>query len=285
MDRRHGTRTRYVWGPDESGTAGVPCRCVPCTAAATAYERHRERQVLYGRWQPYVDAGPAREHLRALAGCGIGWRRAAALAGVSTGSVSKILYGGPGGRPPARHIRPETEAKILAVQPSLGALGSKALVDATGPQRRLQALVAVGYSQASLGRRLGITPQNFTATMNAARLTAATARAVRALYDELWNVPPDESEHRQRISVSRARNTARANGWPPPMAWDDDQIDNPDAGPAEDWRRPKRLRGEDLAEEVRELVRWEGSRLLAAERLGVRPSTIDSVIARTGRAS
>jgi hypothetical protein len=74
----------------------------------------RERQILYGRWQPYVDAGPARQHLRTLAAAGIGWRRAARLSAVSTGAVSKILYGGPGQRPPSQRIRPQTAAAILA---------------------------------------------------------------------------------------------------------------------------------------------------------------------------
>jgi hypothetical protein len=284
-ERSHGERARYVHGPDENGTPGVPCRCAPCTAASSAYERHRERQALYGRWRPYVDAGPAREHLRYLASCGIGWRRAAALAGAGNGTVSKLLFGGPGDRPPTRRIRPETEAKILAVRPSLDALGSKALVDATGARRRLQALVALGHSQASLARRLSITPQNFTTTMAAQRLTAATARAIRDLYDQLWNVPPDESAHRARISASRARNTARASGWPPPLAWDDDQIDDPAAPAPEGWQRPKRLPAAELLEDAAELIRWEGSRELAAARLGVATSGLSTAIARAGRAS
>jgi hypothetical protein len=284
-DRRHGERARYVHGPDENGTPGVPCRCAACTEASSAYERGRERQVLYGRWQPYVDAGPAREHLRDLAGHGIGWRRAATLAGVGNGTVSKLLFGGPGERPPTRRIRPETAAKILAVRPSLDTLGAKALVDATGPRRRLQALVALGHSQASLARRLSITPQNFTMTMTNQRLTAATARGIRDLYDQLWDVRPDETSHRTRIAASRARNTARANGWPPPAAWDDDQIDDPAALPPEGWQRPKRMAAAALLEDAAELIRWEGSRELAAARLGVKPSSLGTAITRAGRAS
>ena len=96
--RAHGTRARYARGPGP-GT-GPGCRCADCSAANRAAGNQRSRAILYGRWQPYVDAGPVREHLRALAAAGIGHRRVGELAGVSSGSLSKILYGGPGSRPP-----------------------------------------------------------------------------------------------------------------------------------------------------------------------------------------
>jgi transcriptional regulator with XRE-family HTH domain len=240
--------------------------------------------ILYGRWQPYVDAGPAREHVEALGRAGIGWRRVAELAGVGNGSISRLLRGGPGDRPPSRRIRPETERKILAVSPTLSALAGAALIDATATRRRLQALVCCGYSQAALAARLGILRSNFH-QITCDQVTAATARAVAALYDELWDVPPDESGHRARISVSRARNYARARGWVPPMAWDDDTIANPDATPAEDWQRPARLGAADLVEEAEELIAWEGSRQLAAERLGIKRDTLDTALARARRAS
>ncbi|HEY2269252.1 MAG TPA: hypothetical protein VGI96_42005, partial [Streptosporangiaceae bacterium] len=119
MIREHGTTARYVWGPDENDIPGMGCHCAACTEARRVAEGHRRRMKAYGQWQPFVDAEPARQHVRMLAAHGIGWKRAAELAGVSNGSMSKLLYGGPGDRPPAKRIRPETEAKILAVRPSL----------------------------------------------------------------------------------------------------------------------------------------------------------------------
>jgi hypothetical protein len=113
-DREHGTKARYVFGPDEHGNPGKGCGCAACSSANRAYENNRKRMILYGRWQPYVDATAAREHVRALGLAGIGWKRAAALSGVSTGAMSKLLYGGPGCRPPTRRIRPETAAASLA---------------------------------------------------------------------------------------------------------------------------------------------------------------------------
>lgn len=280
MTRPHGTRARYVLGPGP-GT-GPGCRCRPCSAANRDAESKRTRLKTYGQWEPYVDAGPAREHVRALAGCGIGWKRAAELAGVSTGAMSKLLYGGPSDRPPSKRIRPATAARILAVQPSPSSLASRALIPAIGTQRRLQALVAIGWSQARLAARLGMLRPNFGHLMLRPHVAAATARAVLELYRELWNMPPAEDGHRAKISASRARNHARAHGWPPPAAWDDDRIDDPGGQPAEGWERSSRpaLGGAELAEEGSELIGQGYTREQAADRLGVRRDTLDQALRR-----
>jgi len=131
-----------------------------------------------------------REHVGQLARSGVGWKRAAALAGVSTGAMSKLLYGGPGDRPPSRRLRPETAAAILAVRPSPAILAPSALTGAAGTRRRIQALVATGWSQAKLSKRLGMTPANFAAMLHRDRVTVSTARAAAALYDELWTRRP-----------------------------------------------------------------------------------------------
>ena len=268
--RAHGTRARYARGPGPG--KGPGCRCAECTAANRAAGNQRSRAILYGRWQPYVDAGRAREHLRALAAAGIGHRRAGELAGVSPGSLSKILYGGPGNRPPSKRVRPQTAAAILALRPSPGQLAPGALVDITCTRRRAQALVACGWSQARLARELGLTAANFCGMLRRDQVTAATARAVGELYDRLWNRPPPEHDQHTRIAAARARNHAGREGWAPPLAWDDDQIDDPHAHPAQGWKRPARntRRSADLAEDAEELFRREGyTREHAAARLGV----------------
>jgi hypothetical protein len=287
MQRQHGTRARYVSGPDEHGVPGAGCRCAGCSAANRAEAAKRERLILYGQWQPYVDAGQARAHVAALSAAGIGWKRAAELAGVPTGSISKLLFGAPGGRPPSRRIRPETERKILAVTAAEESLSPGALVDATGARRRLQALVALGYSQAVLAGRLGQLRANFTGTMTRERLTAGTVRVVRQLYDELWDKQPDESTHRTRISASRARNYAQARGWPVPLAWDEPEIDDPAAGPAEGWRRSERttIPAEELVEDA-EFVRQAGdhrSLNARAMRLGISRDRLEHAYMRAGR--
>lgn len=278
--RAHGTNARAKLGPDENGIPGRGCRCTACRKARRDYENHRTRLIVYGRWQPYVPADRARQHVQALSEHGIGWKKAADLAGISTGTMSELLYG-KRGRPPSRRIRPETEAAILAVRPVLHARGDRSRVDGTGTRRRLQALVACGWSGAKLAARLGMRQGNFWELMRSGRpVSAATARAVTALYDELWNIPPPQEEWHDKIAASRARNYARARGWVPPLAWDDDRIDDPEAAPAEGWRRPERRPTTHIVEEYAELARFGLSRGLAAERLGISRKTLNKILSR-----
>lgn len=284
MTREHGTRVRYSHGPDQNGQPGKGCRCEPCSQAKSAAVTHRARLIAYGRWEPYVDACLVREHLQMLSSYGVGYRRAAELAGVSFDAVRKLLRGGPGERPPARRIRPETAAKILEVRPSLEVLSDGALTCSAGTVRRLQALVAVGYSQARIAALLGV-PSAELRVKGRTRVTAARARAVRELYDELWDTPPAAERRGEKISVSLARAQAEANGWAPPMAWDDDSIDDPGAEPAEGWRRRDYLSSAELADEADELGRQGYDRALAAERLGVRRCSIDQAYKRARRSA
>jgi hypothetical protein len=234
---------------------------------------------LYGRWQPYVDAGPAREHVRLFMDAGIGFKRVAALAGIPASTVSRMLYGR-GSRPPSRRIRPGTEAAILAAEPSRELLAGRAVVDGTATRRRLRALVATGRSKAYLAARLGMLPSNFGDMMERGKVTAATDRAVAALYDELWDSPPPETTQHEKISASRARNYAAARDWALPQQWDDETIADPGAAPAERRRESGPLQARELAAEARELLGYGLSRGQAAARLGVRLNTMNRAMER-----
>lgn len=283
--REHGERRRYLRGPDEDNMPGRGCRCRRCCAANIAYGQRQARGKAYGQWHPFVDAQPARDHIANLRAHGVGCQRIATLAGVAPSAIIGILYG-PGARPPVRRIRPDTSAKILAVLPGLDALAGRALTDATGTRRRLQALVAAGWSPAVLSRRLFANYATMQRMLANPRVIASEARAVRDLYDELWDVPPPEYTRTDRHTARMARNRARRNGWPPPMAWDDDQIDHPSAATANGWKRPTRLASSDLAAEAAEVIAWTGmTRELAAERLGVSRCALEKAISRSGQAS
>jgi transcriptional regulator with XRE-family HTH domain len=281
--RAHGTRARYAWGPGPG--AGPGCRCADCTAANRQDAARRSRLQAYGQWEPYVDAEPVREHLQALSRAGIGWKRAAQLSGISTGAISRLLFGGPGDRKPAMRVRPQTAAAILAVPVKPASLSAGSLVPAAGVRRRLQALVAIGWSQSELAARLGIQPSNFASLLTREHVRTGTAKAVQNLYDQLWNRPPAEADHRARISASRARHYAQAHDWPPPLAWDDDIIDDPAATPAPGWqRRDGRLRrSADIAEDAAELQRQGFTRQQIAARLGVTRAALEKAISRTAQ--
>lgn len=206
------------------------CTCDDCRQAGNDYMRMRYRLMAYGRWQPYVNAEPVRAHVRMLSSFDIGITQVRILSGVSGGAFSRLLYGR-GEQGPSRRVRTETADKILSIKPSLDAVAPNALVDSTGTKRRLQALVAVGWHQRELARRLGLDRNAVHDQLHQSALAyGSTARAVRDLYNQLWNVTP-ESEGIAERWANEARTLAKAKGWMPPGAWDDDSIDSPAATP------------------------------------------------------
>lgn len=241
----HGTHACYVLDR---------CRCPDCTAANTAYERQRGRLHAYGRFTHMVDAQPVRDHIERLQAHGLGLKTIGRRAGVSQSALGKLVYGSPvHGHQRSKRVKAETAAKILAVRPSLDTLADGANVDGTGTRRRLQALVAIGWSQSRLADAIGYELRNLSYMLHGRRdVTAKTARNVRALYDQLWNTPPPQSDRWERSAYSRSIGYAAARGWAPPLAWDDDALDDPAATPHVE-QAPAPVRGRptaDIAEDV-----------------------------------
>ena len=220
--REHGTYVKYTLD-------GYPCCC-----GEARYRNNRSRAIAYGTWQPYVDAQPARTHVRTLGEFGIGWMRLARLANVPRGTVSKLLYGDPSrGMAPSKRLLPKNAAALLAIEPTLDNLGDAARIDGTGTRRRLRALVAAGWPQLRLAQRLGWNASNFGDTLHGDRqVRVRTARAAVALYDQLWRADPREHGVDNQ-AYSRTRRRAADLRWAPVGAWDDDTIDDPAAFP--DW--------------------------------------------------
>jgi hypothetical protein len=256
------------------------CRAEPCIADARAYQaahkRHRTRMIAYGRWNPFVDAEPARQHVAALRAAGIGIDQIPALAGLDRRCITRL--------PRTRSLRAETAAKILAIQPHPDLVAGGARTDATGTRRRLQALQALGWSQRRLAELLD-TQQ--VVVGKAARgksqfVTVATARRVRDLYDHIWNQPPPSATRYERQSATNARRAAAERGWVPPLAWDDDTIDDPNAAPegAEgsqpvDGRLPDR-------DDLQMLIETGSTVAALAQRFGVEESSVKAKLRRCG---
>lgn len=261
--RPHG-RDRYVIDK---------CRCGTCRQSNREYVRWLSKQHAYGRPR-YVDATPAREHLRELMAAGMGHRRISHIAEVPHGTVSKLLYGNYHGRPPSKRIRQQTADRLLAVRLDLA---DAVPVPSVGTRRRLRALVAIGWSMSKLAERLGVQPGNFGPLIHSReRITRSTATAVSELYDQLWDQPPPEGTHRDRVAASRARNYARRHGWVPPMAWDDDEIDDPDAVPDVGESIDRRESPLPPADELRFLISCGESAATIAARFGVQERTVSS---------
>ncbi|WP_330236119.1 hypothetical protein [Streptomyces sp. NBC_00566] len=253
------------------------CTCQPCRERSTAYMQHRSRMVAYGRWQPYVDAEPIRQHVALLRACSLGIPRIRQLSGTSGGAMSKLLYGA-NGKPPSARVRTLTADRLTGIRPSLELALPTARVDGVGTRRRLRALVAVGWPQIELAHRLGMDKKSVNDQVNTHGLPAyaSTALAVRALYDELWNVDPASQGVGERW-IAEAKARAHARGWAPPAAWDDDYIDSPAAVP-DLGERVDRYAA--ISEDALWLMDEQGyTRELAAHRLGITQRHLDRALA------
>ncbi|NYV73115.1 hypothetical protein [Streptomyces sp. UH6] len=176
---------------------------------------------------PMVDAEPARRHVRNLMAGGVSAQTISTASGVGYATVSGLLYNLSATRPRAVKIRQGNAQRLLAVKAENVATRYVAPV---GTQRRIQALVANGWPQRRLGPHFGIHPVYVHAVLTQPSVFGTTAASVAAAYDRLWNQDP----HHHGISASavkKVRTHARANGWAPPGAWDDDTIDDPNEHP------------------------------------------------------
>ena len=222
---RHGTKACY--GLDR-------CRCLPCCNAISVYEQDRKKRNAYGR-SNLIDAGPARAHVAALMAAGVGAKTISARSGVAHGALWRLMYGKTrpdGTQIPSRRITRATADRLLALHPDDGTLlADGARVDGTGTRRRLQALACLGWSIGRLAADTGLDRQALDQAMRGGQVVARNARAVAAAYEQLWNQRAPATDHRERISVARSINRATAAGWLPPIAWDDDTIDDPAATP------------------------------------------------------
>ena len=258
------------------------CRRDECRTAWRVYNERRRKNQAYERApiNRRVRAGHARTHLLHLRAQGMSIKTIADTAGVSFPVIEYILSGAKVG------IYSTTEAKILAVHgPNLAAMNPNAFVDATGTHRRLQALNVNGWSTNDLGHELGCTGTNVAAIMrDPERVTATTALAVRDLYDRLWDAPPPARTGKALGARVRMTRAARARGWAPPMAWDDETIDDPTATPnigdhSDATRRTVHI--EDLEFLLEQDPRATAAQL--ADRLNVTRSAIQNACRRAGR--
>ena len=233
----HGTRVCY---------AIDRCRCDLCRLAATMWartdcERRNRAQYDNEKYAAYVDAEPARVHVRTLQAAGLGWKEVARRAGLNPSNLYPLLYGRKdrNGGEPRKQCRRSTRDAILSVPiPTLEELRPGRKVDAEPTANRIKALGRIGYSNAVIAHLAGVDRQRIDALTSANRTstTAGTAATIRDLFNRVALTPCAGRDWHSRASVSRARGRAEREGWPSPLDLDDDGylLDNPDAEPDDD---------------------------------------------------
>ncbi|HEY9370967.1 hypothetical protein [Streptomyces sp.] len=239
------------------------CRRPGCTSLAHAHTRgycesdyrRKIRMGIYG----WVDPSDAKAHVAKLRDLGWTWGQIAAAAGLSTCVAYQLGTG------KSLHLRSESAAALLAVP--LAPVDSHRGIDSTGTRRRVQALAWMGWPASEVARRAGTTVGTLqTLILPFRRISVAMARRVAAVYDALWQTPGPS-----KIAAGKARSL----GFVPPMAWDDDTIDDPAATP--DLGQKVR-RTDALVEDAHELISEQGLSLDgAARRLGVTPGYLRGI--------
>ncbi len=244
--RHHGTRAKYVVDR---------CRCLPCRAANSQAATHMYKQKAYGRWQPYVDAHPTREHIQELRAAGVGLKRIGDVAGVSHSSLAKVIYGDRN-RGPSKRVRPETEARVLAVAVD-AALAPGAYVSAQETWLHIMGLVARGYTFTWIAQQV-TSPTARALQIGRWQCTARNARAIAALAEQL--------EDTFGPSL-RARRMAERYEWTALLGLDEQP-------------QTQQTRPEILAEDGAWLVDNGLSVELAANRLGVTADYLEQLLER-----
>lgn len=165
------------------------------------------------------DANDARLHIATCLGQGMSLRAIAAAAGVSVQSVHKIHHG-------QATARQATITGITAVDPGVTRESTpdttEPFVPKVGAVRRVQALLALGWTHALLTEHAGLRT-GVMLHQQGRWVTLSTFEAIERVYNELC-MKPGPSE--------RTRGRAAAMGYVPPLGWDD--IDNDETPVATD---------------------------------------------------
>ena len=259
------------------------CRLDPCRNAWRIYAKTHRLAILQGE-KPQAHMIPTTEvrtfltHWKAQ---GIGVKTIAATTGVAPSTIYRVTI--------TDTVRSTTADRIMSFQPRLNDLADRVKIDGTGTRRRLQALHATGWTWAEIGRELGCTGQNVRCIVEQVEarnghVTAGTARTIRDLYARAWQGPPAPANGYQVGEQNRARRRATERGWPPPLAWDDETIDDPAAAPHA--TEPERHTAADLVEDIEFLLEHDPTLTAAdiADRLGYRTrDAIQAAARRAGR--
>ncbi len=174
-----------------------------------AYRRDRDA----GRPR-YVAAAPVQAKLRRLVNAQVPLRTLGRVTGLSPTTVRKILDG------EQVSVQRATAARVSRMCPHDVYLAqSTGHVPRIGAVRRVQALLAMGWPHRALGAA-GITNSAQIIGATGDLITVQRWRQVRDVYDRLSMTPGPSPE---------TRGWAAKLGYPPPLAWDEESIDDPSA--------------------------------------------------------
>jgi hypothetical protein len=207
-------------------TARRKAGCKPCRAHDAWGKRNRARHRAAGELVGLCPVDDAAEHLRQLTDVH-GWTlgQLAAL----TGYHSEILGDIRAGRR-SRGILAETRAAILAVPAAPPPPVRPRIVSSVGTRRRIRALMRIGWTYNHIAERYGCRRDTIDDLTSRNQVTATTHDRIAAVYRQLAVAPGPSAITRARAATPKP---GHSRGWPGPMCWTPETIDDPAAVP--DW--------------------------------------------------
>lgn len=216
----------------------------------------------------YVDITIVRTHLAALKAAGLTGRDIARHSGYGDDFVSKLL------RLPNQHVVTRAVADVFLSIHAHQITPATTFIDATGTRRRLEGLAALGWTLQAIADLYGSSTDLIWQMQRRPKVSHETAAKVDAIYRRLSTTAGPSQ---------RTRNTAARNGWVTPAAWDDHEIDDPAASPAQ----PD---ADDIVDEiaVERALRGDGATIdrltdnerAEAIRIGIRRGMTPNAVAR-----
>lgn len=210
------SRPRRTTHGDYGYAQNFQCDCEPCKLARKRYVKQLAFDHAQGRPRR-ISAGPIRTHVRALMAQGLREHQIAVAADLPPTVVRNLLRGN-NGSPPARWVLMPTAQKLLTLDPD-DVRAVNTLVPAIGVQRRIQALHYMGHAKNDIGEVLGVTDSRLYVLMRQESTGTHTIEEIHRVYLKMRD---------QRGDNEYARWRAFRLGWAPPMAWDDENIDDPE---------------------------------------------------------
>ena len=258
---QHGERRCYLRG----------CRKPECEAANYRYMSRLRLDHVQGRPRR-TTPDAAVKHLNAL--LDLGWTQAqiSRASGINHRVLGSLLHG------TYRSTNRSVEERVLALAITAPPADDRD-TDSTGTIRRVRALIAIGYSGASIAAAVGIHRDalNVIARGDRAAVRVATAQSIARAYRKLSGTAgPSE----------RAKAMAARRGWHGPMAWGDD-IDDPSAEPEVDIVEPtgRNELGAYRRQVIQHLASFNVPEHEIADRLGMARSYVHDLIRDMGKAA
>ena len=114
-------------------------------------------------------------------------------------------------------------------------------------------------------------------------VTAKLAREIRDYYDAHRTSSPEADGPHAQTAITRTRLRAEKAGWLPPLAWDDDTIDDPNLPAPVHARRPAKSWQRIYVDDVAELAALGATWAELENRVGACRNSIEIALTRAGR--